>query len=304
MGLMMILILKLISVGSRLSSLQEHFFLVFARFLFAMKVIIAVVQLVIMNLTFCGAKLKNDGIIELIDRAGYVGEAFKVETEDGYYLTVHRVRTRNGTSAKPPLYLQHGIFTSSIDFVLTGPTKAAAYYFADNGYDVWMGNTRGSKYSMKHRNLNIESRKYWKFSWHEFGIYDLPAMIDFVLTSTGSQKLFYVGHSQGCTASVVMLSTRPEYNQKIIQVHLLAPAVFMSNVPHPLGRILGGEILSRTFDPYTHLRFAAIYDVIHQISQFLCIGSHKHGLALCTNLLRFVVGFNKRGVEFDTVISF
>lgn len=37
---------------------------------------------------------------------------------------------------------------------------------------------------------------------------------------------------------MILLSTRPEYNQKIIQVHVLAPAVFMQNLPHPVARLL------------------------------------------------------------------
>lgn len=36
-------------------------------------------------------------------------------------------------------------------------------------------------------------------SFHEMAMYDLPAMIDFVLQKTGQKQIYYVGYSQGCT---------------------------------------------------------------------------------------------------------
>lgn len=41
---------------------------------------------------------------------------------------------------------------------------------------------------------------------------------------------------------MVLLSMRPEYNQKFMQVHLLAPAVFMGHLPHPLARVFMNDI--------------------------------------------------------------
>lgn len=67
-------------------------------------------------------------------------------------------------------------------------------------------------------------------------------MIDYVLNQTNASKAFYVGHSQGTTSLLVMLSTRPEYNDKIIQAHLMAPAVFMKNFPHFIGRLLMNDL--------------------------------------------------------------
>lgn len=65
------------------------------------------------------------------------------------------------------------------------------------------------------------------FSWHEIGVYDLPATIDFVLEKTGFKKLLYVGHSQGTTVYFVMASERPEYNDKIELSINLGPTVFL-----------------------------------------------------------------------------
>lgn len=86
--------------------------------------------------------------------------------------------------------------------------------------------------------MSPETKEFWDFTWHEIGFYDLPAMIDLVLNQTGSDKLFYVGHSQGTTVACVLLCTKPNYNDKIVQLHLMAPAVFMEHLPHPIGRPL------------------------------------------------------------------
>lgn len=66
------------------------------------------------------------------------------------------------------------------------------------------------------------------------GIYDLPAEIDFVLEQTGETQLIYMGHSMGTTMFWVMCAEKPKYNEKIKQMHALAPVAFMGKVRTPL----------------------------------------------------------------------
>lgn len=40
-------------------------------------------------------------------------------------------------------------------------------------------------------------------SFHEMAVYDLPAMINFVLRKTGQKQIYYVGYSQGATIGVL-----------------------------------------------------------------------------------------------------
>lgn len=68
------------------------------------------------------------------------------------------------------------------------------------------------------------------FSWHEMGIYDLPAMIDYILKQTGQKQLFYIGFSQGTTQFFILMSLRPEYNKKIKLMSALAPVAYMGHV--------------------------------------------------------------------------
>lgn len=104
---------------------------------------------------------------------------------------------------------------------------------------MYLSNARGNDYSTHHvkyhRNgTHDERRKYWNFSWHEIGKYDIPATIDYILKKSNHSRLHYIGHSQGTTSFFVMTSERPEYNEKILFMTALAPPVFMGHVENEL----------------------------------------------------------------------
>ncbi|KAL4709220.1 hypothetical protein ACJJTC_010520 [Scirpophaga incertulas] len=160
----------------------------------------------------------NLEIEELSLRYGYPLMNYSVITEDGYKLKIYRIK-RNG----PPVFLMHGLLSSSDDWMTAGPETSLAYLLADCGYDIWMGNARGNRHSRQNVLLTPSDSKFWDFSWHEIGVFDLPAMIDFVLKETGQTKLKYIGHSQGTTSFYVMASVKPEYNKKIAIMISLAP---------------------------------------------------------------------------------
>jgi pimeloyl-ACP methyl ester carboxylesterase len=69
------------------------------------------------------------------------------------------------------------------------------------------------------------------------GTKDLPAVIDYILRTTGSEQIFYAGHSMGTTMFYVLCSERPEYNSKIRGMFSLAPIAFMSNLKSPMLRM-------------------------------------------------------------------
>lgn len=121
------------------------------------------------------------------------------------------------------------------------PLFIPAYLLADQGYDVWMGNARGNTYSRRHVKFNPDGwrwqrKEFWSFSWHEIGVFDLPAMIDYVLVQSEKPNLHYIGHSQGTTAFFVMCSQRPEYNEKIIMMNALAPVAYAKHIKSPVVR--------------------------------------------------------------------
>ncbi|XP_013192340.2 lipase 3 [Amyelois transitella] len=172
----------------------------------------------------------------IISRNGYICETHTVISE-GYVLNVHRIpRSKNGgaVSTKTVL-LQHGIFASSADWILNGPQKALAYVLADAGYDVWIPNIRGNRYSKQHTWWKADSKEYWNFSWHDVAIHDIPAVIDYIMKLKGQDtKITYIGHSMGTTILFTMLALRPEYNDILKAGIALAPVVFMSDIKSPL----------------------------------------------------------------------
>ncbi|XP_037817101.1 lipase 3-like [Lucilia sericata] len=165
---------------------------------------------------------------------GYPAESHFIETTDGYVLNMFRIpyspKLNNKDRGNPVVFLQHGLFSCSDSFILNGPNDSIAFNFADNGFDVWLGNARGNIYSRNNTRLSLNHPNFWSFSWHEIGNIDIPEMIDYILNKTGETKVHYVGHSQGNTVFFVMASTRPEYNKKIKTAHMLAPPIFMGNV--------------------------------------------------------------------------
>ena len=53
-----------------------------------------------------------------------------------------------------PVLLQHGIEDSSDSWVMNSADKAPAFLLAKNGFDVWLANSRGNKFSKKHTSLS------------------------------------------------------------------------------------------------------------------------------------------------------
>uniref|UniRef100_A0A182X8C8 Partial AB-hydrolase lipase domain-containing protein n=1 Tax=Anopheles quadriannulatus TaxID=34691 RepID=A0A182X8C8_ANOQN len=175
--------------------------------------------------------------IELINKYGYRGQAYTVTTADGYKLGVHRITRKQGPDPdRLPVLLVHGLLGSSADWLVIGPEDALAYQLAKAGYDVWLINTRGNRYSRQHVQLSPSDAAFWNFTWHEKGIYDLPAVIDYMLSDTKhpAGQIYYIGYSEGTTAYFVLTSSRPAYNRKIRLAHALAPSVLLDSVRSPV----------------------------------------------------------------------
>lgn len=113
------------------------------------------------------------------------------------------------------------------------PEVAPALFLARQGFDVWLGNNRGNRFSDRHTTLDPNSKEYWQFDWEEMGTMDQPAVIDFILKKTGFDKINYMGHSQGTTQLMAGASLMPEYyNSKINLAVLLAPPTAMYYAPN------------------------------------------------------------------------
>ena len=77
---------------------------------------------------------------------------------------------------------------SSDAFVMNYESKSLAFLLANKGYDVWLGNNRGNKYSRNHVSIKPNDKKFWDFSFHEMGLFDIPSMVKFIQEETSSHS--------------------------------------------------------------------------------------------------------------------
>lgn len=176
---------------------------------------------------------------ELCALFGYYAEEHVVQTADGYLLGVHRLPYRKGeehsgvrvnagpnSTRKPVVYLHHGLLMNSEVWVcITEEERCLPFTLANQGYDVWLGNNRGNKYSKKSTQFSPTSSRFWNFSMDEFAFHDIPNTIDYVLNTTSQPSLSYIGFSQGTAQAFATLSIHPGLNDKVNVFIALAPAM-------------------------------------------------------------------------------
>ncbi|KAI3820960.1 hypothetical protein L1987_08516 [Smallanthus sonchifolius] len=185
---------------------------------------------------------------DVITELGYPYEAINVVTSDGYVLLLERIPRRD---SKKAVYLQHGVFDSSMCWVSNGIVGSPAFAAFDHGYDVFLGNFRGLV-SREHVNKNISSRQYWRYSINEHGTQDLPALIEKINEVKTSElkpssqatkpkesntnqpyKLCAICHSLGGAAILMYIITRRLENKphRLSRSIMLSPAGFHHDSP-------------------------------------------------------------------------
>ncbi|KAH6923459.1 hypothetical protein HPB50_001280 [Hyalomma asiaticum] len=154
---------------------------------------------------------------ELVVDMGYSCVTSQATTEDGYVIDIDRV-------ALP----QEARY-------MTRPENG--YALADHEYDVWSMNTRDDACCSRHKNLSQDDNRYWRWSFDEIGRYDIAAAIDHVLNATGSTRIPVLVYSQTFLSAVILLSTRPEYNDKIDILLSYAPVTPPSTHRFPFAQL-------------------------------------------------------------------
>lgn len=72
---------------------------------------------------------------------------------------------------------------------------------------------------------------FWDYSLDEQAEHDLPRVIDFIIEKTKATRVSLVTHSAGSAIALMMLTSRPEYADKIAKSAILAPALNLGNNP-------------------------------------------------------------------------
>uniref|UniRef100_A0A8C0IHY2 Partial AB-hydrolase lipase domain-containing protein n=1 Tax=Bubo bubo TaxID=30461 RepID=A0A8C0IHY2_BUBBB len=179
---------------------------------------------------------------EIIRYHGYPSEEYQVTTEDGYILGVFRIPAGRNRK-KPAVLLHHGTLGDSIHWISNLPNNSLGFILADAGYDVWLGNSRGDTWSLKHKTLKPCQKEFWQFSFDEIGKYDIPAELYFIMNKTGQKDVYYVGHSEASTAGFIAFSTYPELAQRVKVFFALGPAATITYATSPLVTLTRKKVL-------------------------------------------------------------
>lgn len=229
---------------------------------------------------------------ELIKYNGYPCEISYATTYDGYLLEVdHIPHGREGSlptsyNRSTPRYpvLLLPVFTSASDmWFLNYPSQSPGFLLADKGFDVWSMNSREAKLYSNHTTLSQDDHKYWKWSFDEIGRYGLAACVDHVLEATGAPKLTIMALSQGVTITLVLLSTRPQYNDKIDLVIGYGPVANITHSGPPISLampILPSVLLA--VDPFSRGAYLGASDGLQRLVSILCEAIKGH---LCSSAM-------------------
>ncbi|RVW80282.1 Triacylglycerol lipase 2 [Vitis vinifera] len=189
-----------------------------------------------LGLTSCARSPPPTGLCAAsVTPQGYKCQEFEVKTQDGYILSMQRIPKgrAGGGGNKQPVLIQHGVMVDGMTWFLNPPDQSLPFILADAGFDVWIANTRGTRYSRRHTTLDPSKSEFWNWTWDELVTSDLPATFDFVFSQTG-QKIHYVGHSMGTLIALASFS-EGRLVDKLKSAALLSPIAYLSHMTTALG---------------------------------------------------------------------
>lgn len=117
---------------------------------------------------------------------------------------------------------------------------------------MWLPHRRGSSYGKGHIKYNRTDLKFWDFSYHECGYYDIKAEIDFIRTKN-SRKIILLGYSMGTTETYVYAILRKEHSKKhLAGIISLGATAYLENVNNLFLRLV-------LYSPYIEVKYILCY---------------------------------------------
>ncbi|EXJ56763.1 hypothetical protein A1O7_07107 [Cladophialophora yegresii CBS 114405] len=231
-------------------------------------------------------------------RVGLDAEQFKVQTEDGFILTLWHIynpkeyKPKADSGREPdspvvfskcqenlqphvpkqyrdgdrryPVLLMHGLLQSAGAYC-SNDDDSLAFFLCKSGYDVWLGNNRCG-FVPEHSLLQYHDPRMWAWNMRQMGVMDLPALMSRVLEETGFEKLGLVCHSQGTTQTFVALAKeqRPDLGDKISVFCALAPAVY------------AGPLIGKMYFKFMRVISPAMFRIFFGIHAFIPLMMAMH----------------------------
>lgn len=144
--------------------------------------------------------------------------------------------------------------------------------------------------------------EFWNFSHHESALEDYPAAIDYVLNVTRQEELFFVGYSMGTTQYLVLLSEKPEYNDKIAAGFLLGPTAIGKHATNPM--VVGSPYAEHIEAAINWLGFYEFMPNYPEIKSWfarnLCDRSDLLR-NICKDMFAMMVGMDRKNMNSDMV---
>ncbi|XP_060097263.1 lipase member M-like [Heteronotia binoei] len=241
-------------------------------------------------------------IPEIIQSWGYPSEQYDVLTEDGYFLQLNRIpyglHSHEKKGHNPPVLIVPGVLADSRCWILNPPSNSLGFVLADAGYDVWLLNCRGSSWSRRHQNMSIEQEEFWDFSFHEIGIYDVPAGINFILTKTKQETLYFIGHSQGASLGLIAFSLLPEVAKKVKLQMLFGPTYVLKDNRSPCMLFLLLPDGFKTFI-WGNKEFCMIPNKMKHLNAKVC--NYPAVDKLCIKFISIIFGNNEKNINVSRI---
>ena len=203
-------------------------------------------------------EIHPEATLSFIDYCHYFNypvEAHRLTVEDGYILTIFRIQRKYSsiTANLPVVLMQHGLLDSSDGSIMNDESKSPSLMLANAGYDVWLANSRGNKYSRSHIKYDPDNDlEFWDFTWDDMAAIDLPSFFQYVVNQTAQEKINYVGHSQGTTMMFAALSEKNPFITEHLKTFIaLGPVAYVYHQQ------------SKAMDILKDSRLAYLLDLLH-----------------------------------------
>ncbi|UXI20919.1 Na+/K+ ATPase alpha subunit [Sarcoptes scabiei] len=318
----------IVIVAERLSSIVRNSMSVKLKRTIAI-IVVVIVSMVIENHRCFEWHLFSDDLdiirntTQLIESRGFRFQIHHPITQDGYILTLIRLINPYAKFSKRSIYFQHGLFGNSDNFLLSrnelltrdglintqtsllndcsgfeskAVGQSLAYVLSACGYDVWLGNFRGNRYSSDHILLDSKlDKEYWTFTIDHLSRFDLEANIDYIREETDNSHIGYVGHSLGTSVMFQLLAEKPFYSEILKPVVMLAPVAYVSHIKAPLLLLAAYnpffvKLLSTLQMPIFGLPSRLIATLDQLIGTFIC--GNEFLKPICTFFLFTLCGFD------------
>ncbi|MCA1685118.1 MAG: alpha/beta hydrolase, partial [Planctomycetia bacterium] len=159
-----------------------------------------------------------------------------VYTADGWKLGVRHLRPARPDQNKLPVVLCHGLGLNGTFWTLTDPQTHLPAQLLARGYEVFIFDFRGSGESSRvgaFGKVNAHLRQTFllevgegRWNVDEIARYDVPAVLDYVRTATGSDRVNWVGHSLGGMLMFPFLELSPDRDRIANHVAMGATIMF------------------------------------------------------------------------------